>query len=314
MTGASRHGKGLGAKGLAGVLILTLTVLALAGPSAAQGFFSRGKPAAPATAADNSARLEPILQAVDQAISEQRLVDASNLIERAMTSGSNAPALHLRMGELQLLRERYEPAINSFETAAADPALKARALQGKGLALISLNRSPQALESLDAAVAADPSLWRAWNALGVERDRRKDFKAAEQAYDNALKAPAATGAVYNNRGYSRLLQGRYDEASTDFVAALEKDPGLALARTNLRLSLALRGDYRRATSVSASEDRAAVLNNAGYAAMLRGEYDDAEKLFQQAIEARGNTYGRAFDNLQMVKVLRADQAKEGAKP
>ena len=39
--------------------------------------------------------------------------------------------------------------------------------------------------------------------------------------------------------------------------------------------------------MNASEDRAAVLNNAGYVAMLRGDLEQAESLFNQAIETRG---------------------------
>jgi Flp pilus assembly protein TadD len=176
-------------------------------------------------------------------------------------------------------------------------------LQGKGVALAEMGRSNDSVEALKAAVAADPSLWRAWNALAVQADRRHDWPEAEADYEQALKAPGVKPIVMNNRGYSRLLQGRYADASSDFVRALEINPGLSEARTNLRLSLAMQGRYEQATQMSGVEDRGTVLNNAGFAAVLRGDYPAAEKLFQQAVDARGNAYGRALENLKMVKAL-----------
>lgn len=276
--------------------------LAAAEPALAKGLFRSSK--APANADKN---IDGLLQAVDKALAEDRQIDASRLLDSAYANGAQDPRLRLRSGELQLSRGRYEDAIQSFTAAEAVAAQKPQALQGKGVALANLGRSDEALVALDAAVKADPSLWRAWNALAVERDRRKEWAGSEAAYAEALKSPAVGAIVWNNRGYSRLLQGRYEEASGDFIRALEKDPGLSVARTNLRLSLALRGDYNRATAGSGAEDRGTVLNNAGFAAVLRGDFAQAETLFQQAIEARGSSYGRAIENLAMVKALKQTQ-------
>lgn len=294
--------------GLAG-LILSVALLA-GSPAEARGLLKFG--------GDNKADLEKksidsLLPSVDQALAEDRLVDAGQLLDTAYAAGAQDPRLFLRSGELQLTRGRNEDAIRSFTTAETDPALKASALQGRGIALARLGRADEGVRTLQEAVRLDPSLWRAWNSLGVERDRRRDWTGAEDAYRNALQAPAASAIVLNNRGYSRLLQGRYQEASSDFVQALQKDPGLTSARTNLRLSLALQGDYQRATAVSGTEDRAVVLNNAGFAAIMRGDLGAAEGLFKQAIDLRGATYGRAIENLQMVRALQAAEAKPATK-
>lgn len=276
---------------------------ALAPVDAAQaGLFKRGKGPAAAPA---SAQAGAVAQAVRLALDEDRLVDAGKLLDQAFASGAADPELVLLSGELHLAKGRNDSALRSFAAAEATPALAARAAEGRGLALAALNRSDDAMKALLTATAADPSLWRAWNALGVEYDRRKEWSSAEDAYRQALKSPRATAAVYCNQGYSLLLQGRYDESAQALVTALQKDPALAQARTNLRLALALRGDYGRATAVNASEDRAAVLNNAGYVAMLRGDLEQAESLFNQAIETRGRFYGRAYENLTLVRSLRA---------
>src|SRR5262249_4650190 len=107
-----------------------------------------------------------------------------------------------------------------------------------------------------------------------------------------------------------LLQRRLDDAVADLVTALEKRPGLEIARTNLRLAMGMRGDYDRATAGGAN-DHAVVLNNAGFAAILRGDYARAEELLQEAIKSKGQYYGRATANLELAKVLKARAAPQG---
>ena len=71
-----------------------------------------------------------------------------------------------------------------------------------------------------------------------------------------MEGSGGAAQVLNNRGYSRLLQHRRDEAIADLVAALRKRPDMAEARTNLRLALAMGGDYERAVSGASADDRA----------------------------------------------------------
>jgi Flp pilus assembly protein TadD len=65
----------------------------------------------------------------------------------------------------------------------------------------------------------------------------------------------------------------------------------------------MKGDYGRAVSSGAGDDKAALLNNAGFAAALRGDYAKAEDLLAQAIEARSAYYDRASANLSLVHNL-----------
>jgi len=290
--------RGFEAKSL--VLALAL-VAASAGTPATAGLFR------PAKSVQAAANLDAVTREFDRAMQERRLVDAGRILDEALLVAMDDPRLMLRSGELHLARGRFDEATRSFALAEGAPSLKAQALQGRGIALAQLGRSEEAIAVLRQAVAADPTLWRAWNTLGVESDRHRDWATAEAAYAKAIAAPGAEVIVYNNRGYSRLLQGRYPEASGDFVAALDKDPNLTAARMNLRLSLALQGDYARATAVGDKDQKAGVLNNAGFAAVLRGDLDAAQQLFQQAIDNRGSTYGRAYHNLELVKAMKAER-------
>lgn len=287
-------------------------LLLAATPAAAAGGWGRAKPAAlPAVApvADPAAR-EATAAAVEAALAEGRLVDASSLLGQALVAGGRDPRLLTLLGETSLARGDAQAALATFAQVPAGDPSGPRARQGEGLALSALGRSDAALQALRAAVAGDPRLWRAWNGLGRQHDRRHDWPAAEDAYARALDASGRDALALNNRGYSRLLQGRLAEASTDLVAALEKRPGLAAARNNLRLVVALRGDYARASSRGAGgDDPAALLNNAGFAALLRGDYDAAVALLDQAGKARSVYYAKAGENRRLALSLKAQDQR-----
>jgi tetratricopeptide (TPR) repeat protein len=243
---------------------------------------------------------------VRQALDERRYVDAGDLIERAKVSGDKSPLLTGLYGELLLARGRFSEALATYRSVEADPAERPAALEGEGLVLSLTGHSDEALADLKQATTLDKGLWRAWSAMGREYDLRRDWKLSQAAYVAALAAPGAnTAIVLNNRGYSHLLQAQKELAAADFVAALDKDPALAAARTNLRITLAMEGQYLRAAATGVGDDRAAVLNNVGLAAAIRGDYMEADKLLNQAIEVKGAYYARAADNLQLSKDLEA---------
>ena len=262
-------------------------------------------PSAPKSVSDQS------VSDVQQAIGEERYVDAGNLLNHLLAAGAQDPRIAILVGDLNLARSNYSEALSSFTTLEGDTTVGAQAFQGAGIALSCLGRSNEARVALEKAVAGDPSLWRAWNALGTEYDKQRDWGRAQAAYDHALAGSNAAAIVLNNRGFSLLLQKRPEEASTDFVQALQKKPDLASARTNLRLALAMRGDYSHAIAGESVDGQAALLNNAGVAAMVHGDYSQAEKLFGQAIQAKGEYYARAEGNLQITHALEAQSSATG---
>ena len=258
-----------------------------------------GRAAAASSGVVSTAKIAEVQRAID----EQRLLDAGRLLDEQTIAGVKDPQLALLGGDLNLARKRYDAALANYKLAEAAAPTHARSLQGQGLALSLLGRSTEAVAVLERAVAADATAWRAWNALGAEYDARSRWTNADAAYKHAFSASDGAAQVLNNRGYSRLLQRRRDEAVSDFVAALQKKPDLAEARTNLRLALAMGGDYERAIAGVTSTDQAALLNNAGFAAGMRGDYAKAEELLGRAVTARGEYYARASENLKIVRAL-----------
>jgi Flp pilus assembly protein TadD len=280
-------------------LFAGLTLAAMAVAPAEAGLFRRNPPGAAPQASPQ------YLVEIQRALDEQRLLDAGNLIDQALLAGDKNPRLIVYSGQLRLARGRYDEALADFKQVESDPAVTGDALEGEGLALALLQRSDEAFEVLQKAVAAKPSAWRAWNALGSEYDARRRWPEAEAAYERAITQSDRSPLVLNNRGFSRLLQGRPDDAVRDFVEALAKKPDLPAARTNLRLAMAMRGEYDRATAGAPQDSEAATLNNAGFAAMMRGDYAAAESLFERAMQTKGEYYGRAAANFQLAHALKA---------
>ena len=282
---------------------IAVLAAALALSWAPAAFAARG----PAPAAVSAEMIAEIRQAVD----EQRLVDAARLLDAALLNGARDPRLSLLSGDISLARANYGLALSSYRAAQEAPETRAASLEGQGIALSLMQRSNEAMAALLAAVQANPGAWRAWNALGSEYDEAAQWQKAEDAYKHGVEASGGAAIVLNNRGYSRLLQRRRDEAVTDLIAALDKRPNFPEARTNLRLALALGGDYERAIAGGAPGDQAALLNNAGFAAGMRGDYAQAEDLLGRALKVKSEYYARAAENLKIVRALAAGSSPAG---
>jgi Flp pilus assembly protein TadD len=285
-----------------GVAILaTLAGLATADVASARllGLGHHASPKAPPLVTDTQ------LAQIQRALDEERYLDAARMLEAFSIAGVRDPRLIILNGDLSLARGQYDDALSSFKEAETFGDYRAASYEGQGIAMAQLGRSNEAMAMLTKAVTANPAAWRAWNALGGEYDAKHDWTDAETAYDHALSDSDSAPVALNNRGFSRLMQSRLDDAVADFVAALGKKPDFSAARTNLRLAMAMKGEYDRATAGGAPDDQASLLNNAGFAAILRGDYAKAEDLLNQAMKAKGEYYGRASDNLTLARSLAA---------
>ncbi len=274
---------------------------ALAPAPVAAGWFDKDPAPAPAL------KVDEVSAQIQRDIDEGQYLDASKLLDQALLADGETPQLLLLAGELSLANGRYDVALANFKLVDTKPEQKARALEGEGIALSLLGKSDASLIVLKSAVAEGSPSWRAWNALGTEYDKRHDWKDAEDAYDHAAADPASTAIVLNNRGFSRLCQNRLDDAIADFVSALAKKPDFTAARNNLRLAIGLKGEYDRAVEGADPSEKAAVLNNVGFAALMRGDYVAAKNFFDQAIKAKGTYYSLAASNLEAAHNLESGQ-------
>lgn len=267
---------------------VAVVMLALGGPAFARPAVQPGRPQAQAPV--DIAQLETALNA-------RRYVQLKTLIERAKLARQADPRIDLYLAEYWLANGQLEQSLGQFEALGATPLVQARAQQGAGIAAYLLGRTERAEQALQKAVALDAGLARAWNALGAVADRKRDWALAEKAYAESLRLEPASPTVLSNRGYSRLLQGRLDDAVADLTVAVRARPNEPQVQNNLRLALALSGRYDEAFAGVSRRDLHRELNNIGYAALVRGDYVSAEAYLNRALEVSDVFYRQAWQNL-----------------
>ena len=142
-------------------------------------------------------------------------------------------------GYFDLARKDPKSALAHFDRALSVEAAYASALVGRGDALIALNREPEALVALDAAVAADPSLGDVRRRVevlkfrGAERDlatardlaRSGKLDEAARAYQDAIASSPDSAFLYRELGAVERQRADAVEALANFRKAIELDPG-----------------------------------------------------------------------------------------
>jgi len=288
-----------------GRALLLATLLVLAGCASPTPQVSE------ATTRASAQSQEAVLAGAEADIAARRFQLASQRLARLDKATAETPRAHYVMAEVLLGLGRPHEAMAQFDVIQSDPAYQALALQGLGLALLAVGDTAQATGQLESAVAADPKLWRAWTGLGRAHDEQKRWSEAATAYESALAASPGSAVILNNMGMSLLLQHRYAEAAGAFEQAIGQDSTLETARSNLRIALAWEGRYDEALAGLQSSERADALNNVGYVAMLRGQRQDAQRFFTQAMEASPTYHYGAAQNLETLKLLAKSQAGAG---
>ena len=241
----------------------------------------------------------------ERAVEDGRYEDARLLLERLLLAQPDHPRALLAMAEIRLAHKDLEAAGKSFGALTDRPEVAARAQQGLGIALLLQGRAMEAETALRQAVALDPTLWRAWNALGSYHDRQGAWEPATESYDRALALRPDSAILHNNRGFSNLLRRHFEEAIADFSAALRLDPNLVPARENLRLAFAWTGQYQQALYGVPQFDIGRALNNVGFVALLRGDLAAAESYLLRSMEVDPKFNRIAHKNLEYLKDLKA---------
>ncbi|HLO78316.1 MAG TPA: tetratricopeptide repeat protein [Magnetospirillum sp.] len=266
---------------------------------------SSAPPPTPVAVAPKITPVPPeMLRMAEMALEDGQPNEARQRFTRLAGMDPQNPWVRLGLAESLLATDDAAHAREWFDELQTVEAVRARALQGKGLALMRQNRLEDAATVLTAATEADPTLWRAWNALGGLHDIAKKFDLSAQAYERALALRPESGVIRNNMGYSLLLQGKPAEAARVLMDAIQHEPRLEAAHANLRLALALQGRYQDARAGLTKDRQPAALNNIGFVALSRGDLNEAEAFLVQAIEASPSYHDRAAANLLRARALK----------
>jgi len=82
--------------------------------------------------------------------------------------------------------ERYERALEEYESALADAPDHLHALRGKARSLLKLERYDEALAAFNEAIARDPEFPAAYANRGILHDQMGEYRKALADYEKAL--------------------------------------------------------------------------------------------------------------------------------
>jgi Flp pilus assembly protein TadD len=243
-----------------------------------------------------------IISGAEHAIEAGRLEQASLMVARAMTAGASGPQLARVLADLAFARGNYAEALVRYQSLVGKAPNNALLLERAGLAALKLGEADRASPFLIRATALPRASWRAWNARGVLADMNHDWADADFAYDRAARLAPDRVEPVNNRGWSLLLRGKWQDSLPYLQQAANMDPASARIADNLELAKeALAADLPDRRTDESDSDWASRLNDAGVAAAILGDKARATAAFTQALEASGSWYARAANNLEALK-------------
>ena len=255
------------------------------------------KPAAPPTMPAAEPPVE--LADVDQAIRAGRLEQAHIMVGRAMAAGQKGAHVDLILANLASAQGKNEEALARYQALLAVAPDDTMLAERAGISALKTGKVDLAIELLNRSIKWPAASWHAWNARGVAADYKRDWVTADESYAKAASLAPDEADVVNNQGWSYLLRGDWKKAVGYFERAAARDPKSVRIGNNLELARdALATDLPRRLPGEEDADWAARLNDAGVAAQLLGDKARAVAAFSQALEARGNWYDRAANNLK----------------
>jgi Flp pilus assembly protein TadD len=142
-----------------------------------------------------------------------------------------------------------------------------------------------AAQVLDSILESNPHCSEASHLLGVLETRTGDVEAAGKHFQAALAADRDNAQLNCDYGYFCYLIDRWDDAEHYLTRAIEIDPALAEAQTNLGMLEARLGKTESARQHfrEAGCTEAEMLNNLAFARLLEDDVTAAESTYRQAL-------------------------------
>ncbi|MCX7858536.1 MAG: tetratricopeptide repeat protein [Chloroflexus sp.] len=156
-----------------------------------------------------------------------------------------------------------------------------------GLAFERTQRPLAAVDHFRRAIAADPTLRDAHNALAFHYQQQGLLAKAAEEFA-AVASLADDYFAHFNLGFVLIELERYAEAEREFRRCLELDPGDAAAQLELAYIHAARGEYAAALALLETPrqryyDDWAVFHLLGRCLFQLQRYDEAQQAWQQAL-------------------------------
>mgnify|MGYP003406535491 FL=1 len=181
----------------------------------------------------------------------------------------------------KLLPKQPQAALDRFTQATNLKAQNWRAWLGRGDALASMERHPDALEAYIEATELNPDLSTGWQKRGDVLFHLDKFTEAIAAYNQALELEPESATIYNRKGQALFELQQYEAALVMQDAALERDQ----------------------LNPQFLSDRAQVL-------FQLGQYNEALDIFNQVQAIQPNSFQLWQDKFLVLKALNRPQEAE----
>lgn len=235
------------------------------------------------------------------ALASGRVSDAQDSFVSAVQVSSGDPRAVLGLAESYLARgdhTRARQLLDQIKSGSGVPS--ARLDQALGIIALRSEQPDRARQLFERSVDADASLWRAWIGLGRIHLISGRTGEARNAFVMAEQTAPQSASAQNDVGMAHLRLENTQTAIRHFERALQIDPYHTLAKANLRIVRAMQGDYRSAVLGVAPDRQHDAYNNVGYAALMRGEYELADRYLRRAIELSPTHHRIAAANLELL--------------
>jgi len=202
-----------------------------------------------------------------------------------MEGTESRASIHHGMARMFLKQGRYDDAENqarlSLGIAPEDP-------EGHFI-LGQVYRQQRRVELAEAAfrraIELDKKFADAHNELAVTYDLLGKHPDAIVHYDIALKRSPENPEYLANKGFSLIMQRKYDEAEQVLTLGLEVDPYHARLHNNLGLAYGLRGNYNRAfVEFKQGGSLCMAYYHLGFTYEKRGDLHNAYQVYGKALE------------------------------
>jgi len=257
----------------------------------------------------NSTVLE---QQADQFAAEGKLEEAYLHYGKALVADPKNYSALLKKGNILLQRGLGDQALIDYLSLIKETPKSPEAAQahlGCGQILFAAGMSAQAIKHFDFALDIDQGLWLAHLYQGIVYNLEQKHRQAEMAFLSVLEKDPDNAEALNNLGLTYAMTGRYNDAVSAYRQAMTAGAPQQQVRNNLGLSLYRLGresealeSFRTGPSL---EDEAVAHNNLGYCFLIDGQYKEAVKHFEKAMELAPKFYVRAHETLKKAKTALA---------
>lgn len=159
-------------------------------------------------------------------------------------------------GVRSLEQGSYPQALNTFDQIIAANPNYANAWDAKADTLVALKRYPEAIKAYDRVTTIEPDDYASWYKKGnVLRESKRDEEAL-QAYQKAISLSGGFAEVWHNRGLILYNQGKYGDAINAYNRSLKANTlwgGVDRINTQYGLAASLYGVERYQESSFAVE-------------------------------------------------------------